>query len=192
MQNDDDIARCSYKLLESTLFAAQKDYVRRQIVYGLLQVLPVKHQNVARLIDNPPQEDAADVLLLLTSFLLLDGRQNESTFEMMNEEGIFLRLLELIQSIKDGDFGLHRMLLELLYEMSRIQRLRIEDLSGYPSCPGPVHLALNTKIWLAQIEDEFVIYLLQIIESLSDDANDPYHYPVIRVLVRLLSLWSMI
>ncbi|MCJ1235595.1 hypothetical protein MMC14_003566 [Varicellaria rhodocarpa] len=147
LQNDDDITRCSYKLLESTLFAAHKDYVRRQIIYGLLQ------------------EDAADILLFLASFLLLDGRQNESTLEMMNEEGIFPRLLELIQSMRDGGLGLHRMLLELLYEMSRIQRLRIED--------------------LIQIDDEFVICLLQIIEGLSDDVNDPYHYPVIRVLLVL-------
>ena len=50
---------------------------------------------------------------------------------MMNEEGAFPRLLELIQERKDDDAGLHRMLLMLLYEMSRIQRLRIEDLSGF-------------------------------------------------------------
>ena len=65
----------------------------------------------------------------------MDGRQNESTLEMMNEEGIFPRLLELIQSMRDGGLGLHRMLLELLYEMSRIQRLRIEDLSRCTSGP---------------------------------------------------------
>ena len=47
---------------------------------------------------------------------------------MMNEEGVFPRLLELIQTMEEGDLSLHRMLLDLLYEMSRIQRLRIEDL----------------------------------------------------------------
>ena len=74
------------------------------------------------------KEDTLDTLHLIASFLLLDGRQNETTFEMMNEEGVFPRLLELLQS-KDENAGLHRMLLELFYEMSRIQRLRIEDLS---------------------------------------------------------------
>ena len=63
------------------------------------------------------------------AFLIFDGRQNEVTFEMMNEEGVFPRLVELILERKDDDTGLHRMLLELLYEMSRIQRIRIEDLS---------------------------------------------------------------
>ena len=47
----------------------------------------------------------------------------------MNEEGVFPRLIELIQEKKDDELGLHRMLLEVLYEMSRIQRLRLEDLS---------------------------------------------------------------
>lgn len=47
---------------------------------------------------------------------------------MMNEEGVFPRLRELIQERKGDDSSLHRMLLELLYEMSRIQRLRMEDL----------------------------------------------------------------
>lgn len=48
----------------------------------------------------------------------------------MNEEGVFPRLLELIQERVDDDAGLHRMMLDMLYEMSRIQRLRMEDLSG--------------------------------------------------------------
>ncbi|KAK0516881.1 hypothetical protein JMJ35_000036 [Cladonia borealis] len=147
IQTEYDIARCSYKLLESGLFAAHKDYVRRQIVFSLLQ------------------EDCADTLHFIVAFLLFDGRQNEHTFEMMNEEGAFPRLLELIQGRTDDDAGLHRMLLELLYEMSRIQPLRIEDLT--------------------LIEDEFVAYMFQIIEELSDDVNDPYHYPVIRVVLIL-------
>ncbi|KAF6219369.1 hypothetical protein HO133_005195 [Letharia lupina] len=147
VQTEYDIARCSYRLLESSLFIENKDYVRRQIVYSLLQ------------------EDSPDTLHLIIAFLLFDGQQNDITFEMMKEEGGFPRLLELIQEGRDDDAGLHRMLLEVLYEMSRIQRLRIED--------------------LILIEDEFVAYMFQIIEGLSDDVNDPYHYPVIRVVLIL-------
>lgn len=147
LQSEYDIARCSYKLLESALFAAHQEYVRRQITYSLLQ------------------EDSADTLHLIVAFLLFDGRQNDVTFEMMNEEGAFARLVELILEKKDDDPGLHRILLELLYEMSRIQRIRIED--------------------LMLIEDDFIVYMFEIIEGLSDDVNDPYHYPVIRVLLIL-------
>ncbi|KAL8732171.1 MAG: hypothetical protein Q9166_002918 [cf. Caloplaca sp. 2 TL-2023] len=147
LRTEYDIVRCSLKLLESALFSAHKEYVRRQLIYGLLQ------------------EDSPDTLHLLVALLLFDGRDNEATFEMMNEEGIFSRLVDLIYERKDDDAGLHRMLLELLYEMSRIQRLRIQD--------------------LILIEDEFIQYLFQVIEGLSDDVNDPYHYPIIRVLLIL-------
>lgn len=57
---------------------------------------------------------------------------------MMNQEGALPRLLELIQSRPDDDGALHRRLLELLYEMSRIQRLRLEDLSTH--YPGLMHV----------------------------------------------------
>ena len=40
LNSEYDIARCSCKLLDSSLFAAHKDYVRTQIVYALLQVRP--------------------------------------------------------------------------------------------------------------------------------------------------------
>lgn len=36
---------------------------------------------------------------------------------------------------------------------------------------------------LVLVDDDFIKSLFDIIENLSDDVNDPYHYPVIRVLV---------
>ena len=38
LQSELDVTRCSYKLLASNIFVAHTDYVRRQMVYGLLQV----------------------------------------------------------------------------------------------------------------------------------------------------------
>ncbi|KAJ5482882.1 hypothetical protein N7539_006328 [Penicillium diatomitis] len=146
-----DISRCSYKLFDSSIFGAHADYVRRQIIYCLLQ------------------EDDLKTLHFIASFLLFDGRQNEAALQMMNEEGVFGRLLELIQTLRnletEGDAGLHRLLMDLLYEMSRIQRIRIED--------------------LVLVDDDFVRCLFDIIEDLSYDVTDPYHYPVIRVLLVL-------
>ena len=70
---------------------------------------------------------------LVVAFLLFDGRSDDTTLQMMQQEGAFPRLVELIQ---DGGVNseviLHRMLLELLYEMSRIQRLTWDDLSEVP------------------------------------------------------------
>jgi hypothetical protein len=145
LRSDYDIARCFQRLLDSPLFQANKDYVRTQIVYGLIQ------------------EDDTATLYVIASLLLFVGRHHAGTFELMQTEGCFLRLIELIREPEKGEVLLHRLLLELLYEMSRLQRLRIED--------------------LVLVDDEFIKYLFQIIEELSDDVDDPYHYPVIRVLV---------
>ena len=78
------------------------------------------------------QEEDAQVLHIVTAVLLFDGRHDEATFEMMQAEGAFTRLLDLVQGNKDDNTGLHRLLLELLCDMSRIQRLSPEDL-GEPS-----------------------------------------------------------
>ncbi|RMJ26709.1 hypothetical protein PHISP_02416 [Aspergillus sp. HF37] len=147
------ISRCLFKLFASKIFGAHADYVRRQIIYGLLQ------------------EDDPKTLQLIASFLLFDGRQNEATLQMMNEVGAFPRLLELLQRTprregRGGDgAGLHRLLMDILYEMSRIQRVKVED--------------------LVLVDDDFVKGLFELVEDLSCDASDPYHYSVIRVLLVL-------
>lgn len=64
--------------------------------------------------------------------LLYDGRSDEAVFDMMQTEGTFPRLLELIKGNKDDSTGLHRLLLELLCDMSRIQRLSLDDLGEWP------------------------------------------------------------
>ncbi|KAL1978767.1 hypothetical protein VTN31DRAFT_1626 [Thermomyces dupontii] len=107
----DDLTRCSYQLCTSPLFTHHADYVRRQIIHSLLQ------------------EDDGDTLRLIASFLLVDGRRHEDTFFLMNEEGCFPRLLHLVQLA-----GRHRrVVMELLYEMARIQRVKLEDL-GREGC----------------------------------------------------------
>jgi len=147
LDSEDDIATCSQHLRDSTLFCENREYVRTQIIYSLLQ------------------EDELAPLHAIANFLLLDGRSDEETFRSMISEGCFLRLLELIKTCGTQDRRLHRLLLELMYEMSRIERLRPED--------------------LMQVDDAFVTYLFQLVEVLSDDLDDPYHYPVIRVLLVL-------
>ncbi|KAH0441872.1 hypothetical protein CcaCcLH18_01732 [Colletotrichum camelliae] len=144
---EDDVAVCCDKLLSSHLFRENKEYIRTQIVYSLLQ------------------EDDTASLHVIALFLLLDGQSDETTFSRMIEEACFPRLLELINGRKEQDPRLHRLLLELMYEMSRIERLRTAD--------------------LMQVDDGFIAYLFQIIEELSNDVHDPYHYPIIRVLLVL-------
>lgn len=133
-------------LLQGQLFADNKGYVRTQILHSLLQ------------------EDDAASLHAIACFLLLDGHRDDSTFPCMVEESCFPRLLELINGHRDDDdTRLHRLLLQLMYEMSRVERLPLED--------------------LVLVDDEFIHFLFRIIEGVSYDVHDPYHYPTIRVLV---------
>lgn len=143
--SQDDVLGCARLLLESQLFEKNKQYVRTQIIHSLLQ------------------EDETGPLHAIACLLLLDGCHDEYTFPQMNSEACFPRLLELIDGRRDDDPRLQRLLLQLMYEMSRVQRLRTED--------------------LMLVEDGFVQYLFRIIEGVSDDVRDPYHYPTIRVLV---------
>jgi hypothetical protein len=143
--SEDDVAVCAQHLLHGSLFIANPEYVRTQIIYSLLQ------------------DDETAHLYPIASFLLLDGRADEMAFRKMIEESCFQRLIELINDRKEEDPGLHLLLLELIYEMSRIQQLGVRD--------------------LIQVDDGFVASLFQLIEGLSDDIHDPCLYPVIRVLV---------
>lgn len=139
--------------------------MRLQLVYSLLQ------------------EEELRNLHIIASLLLFGGREDESTFEVMIKEGCFSRLLEILKDDRrrrhnidreeeegDGETTympeLHKVMLELLYEMSRAQPLSTSDLE--------------------EVDDEFVMDLLGSIEELSNDVDDPYHYPLIRVLVRAL------
>jgi len=72
----------------------------------------------------------------MAAVLLYDGRSDETTFEMMQAETAFPHLVTLIQENTDDDAGLHRLLIELLYDMSRIQRLSWEDLGMPLPCPS--------------------------------------------------------
>lgn len=67
---------------------------------------------------------------ITAAFLLFDGRAHEPTFEMMQNEGAFPKLVELVREKQEDDMGMHRLLLELLYEMSRMQKLSRDDLGG--------------------------------------------------------------
>ncbi|KAF4458881.1 hypothetical protein FALBO_14374 [Fusarium albosuccineum] len=146
-ESQDEIVTCAQMLLASDLFQANREYVRTQIIYSLLQ------------------EDEIGPLHAIACFLLLDGCQDESMFPRMVGAACFPRLLELINGRRDADPRLHRLLLQLMYEMSRMERLHIDDLTV--------------------VDDAFVQYLFSLIEEVSDDVHDPYHYPTIRVLLVL-------
>jgi hypothetical protein len=80
------------------------------------------------------QDDDIFTIHIAASVLLLDARANGDFHGTMQALGAFPRLVDLIRLATDDDKGLHRTLLELLFEMSRVQKLEREDL-------GKQHLA---------------------------------------------------
>ncbi|KAL5113929.1 hypothetical protein ACEQ8H_008178 [Pleosporales sp. CAS-2024a] len=152
----------------------QTDYSVAKCIFCLLE----EHQEE----DNP-------TLHIVAAFLLYDGRnsKDDAIFEMMHSETTFPRLVELVQmDAVQEDTRLHQLLLELLYESSRGQRLTAEDFSTSKTATvaplAPIDTVLTCDCLVA-VNDAFILYLLDIIEGASDDAEDPYHYPVIRVLL---------
>ncbi|KAI1002712.1 hypothetical protein K3495_g5493 [Podosphaera aphanis] len=109
--------------------------------------------------------ETVGVLRILAHLLLLDGRAHQATFELMSAQGCFVRLLRVLHPITDAMVPVQQLLLKLLYEMSRCQQLSTEDLS--------------------QVDDGFVLSLMNTVEELPSDTDDPYHYPVIQVLLVL-------
>ena len=71
--------------------------------------------------------------------------------------------------------------MQMLYEMSRVQKISTDDLGMCFRNPT----ALLANIRAASVSDEFVECLFDLIEQVSGNVNDPYHYPVIRVLLVL-------
>lgn len=167
-----DWARCSYTLLDSPLFSSDKAYIR------------------ACLIGRLREDDSKPLIYLTSMILLLDGRENEQTFKLMQAEGLFPRLLQLIVKKKaPEDSNCRNHLFNVLYEMIRIQRLRWEDL-GRALLPfinegsrdrGILDTDLVSEE-VAAIDDGFVSYLFELVEEQAE-IHDPYHYVVIRVLV---------
>ncbi|KAI5294667.1 hypothetical protein KEM52_003503 [Ascosphaera acerosa] len=150
--SDSRLYDCLDRLWKSRLFESNADYVRLQFIHCFLQ------------------EDNADPLYIFALFLLIDGRSHDETFTTMRDEGAFVHTMKLIDALVHGKddlrVDLDRILLNLAYEMARIQRLREED--------------------LVSIDDNLVTHLFAVIEqSDGQSIHDPFYYPVIRVLLVL-------
>lgn len=95
------------------------------------------------------QDDEPDVILISTTFLLTDAQTHDPTYGLLNDQGAFPRLVDLILSPQQhGHEGVHRLLMELLYEMSRIQKIKFNDLGmsiGPSMSSGLFRLTLRSE-----------------------------------------------
>lgn len=74
------------------------------------------------------QDTSNPRLHLVASILLYDGREAQKVFENLLEEGLFEKLVGIVYEKRGDDPAMWAVALDLLYEMSRMQRLRAQDL----------------------------------------------------------------
>lgn len=103
--------------------------------------------------------------ILIGAFLLIDGRFNSSTLEMMQEESAISCIVDCIGNKPSENIRLRRIFLELMYELCRVQKLRMQDLDV--------------------IDFQFIAQLYKSMEERDDYDHDPYGYAVIKVLLAL-------
>ncbi|KAK9367355.1 hypothetical protein V1509DRAFT_647853 [Lipomyces kononenkoae] len=145
---DEDLMRCCYKFIDCPVFAKHRGHVRRKLITTLVK-----------------STCSEQTMIIIGVILLLDGRVHVDTFEMMTEEQACRVVIEVLWHRRDYGPRLHRIFLELLYEMCRVQRLQYSDMEA--------------------VAEDFVEYLFQAIENNEDYDSDPYSYSVIRILLVL-------
>lgn len=137
------------KLFYSSIFKSNKAYVRRKLISLLLKDGEL---GLARKI-------------LVGAFLLIDGRLNPPTLEMMQEESAIACIVNTLWKRQSESIRLRRIFLELMYELCKAQKLRLQDLEV--------------------ISSQFVMHLYTSIEERDDYDHDPYGYAIIKVLLAL-------
>lgn len=148
LDKDEDLAKCGYHLINSSIFSKNKAYVRRRLISQLM------NSNIQ-----------PSLCLFIGVILLLDGKHNPATLEMMQEESAISTLINTVWKTEIQYIRLHRVFLELLYEMCHIQKLTLPDLS--------------------LVKTDFICYLFTAVENKEDYDYDPYSFAVIKVLLAL-------
>lgn len=74
------------------------------------------------------QEHENNRIHIVANILLREGRESTDVFKAMVEDGLFPRLVDLVRTKRDEDRQLWGNVLDLMYEMSRIQKLEAKEL----------------------------------------------------------------
>ncbi|RPA81191.1 hypothetical protein BJ508DRAFT_326578 [Ascobolus immersus RN42] len=166
IQCDEEWETVGYKILDSRLYQRHPTHIRNKMIAGIRKACsyrpffgPYGDLILAKGTSTAGLNVMATVLMLLGC-----SEPDHTTFHLMLENDCFERLKgEILDRKDDEEQWLVKRLMKLLYEMSRIQKLRREDLQS--------------------IDDEFITYLLDLVEAAPTDASDPYNYIIIRVLL---------
>lgn len=148
LAKDEDLTRCAQALIRSSVFSKNRAYVRRTLISQLVL-----------------EEPDLRTKILIGAVLLLDGRLHQSTLEMMHEEKATGPIISILWKDRYTNIRLHRIYLELLYDLCRVQRLGTTE--------------------LCQINEQFIEYILSVIQNQVDYDNDPYGLAAMKVILAL-------
>lgn len=147
--SDSDLYRAGYKLTTSPIFVNHKAFARRKLIAMLTLA-----------------EEYSDLAAVVSLILLIDSNHHPPTLEMMQEENACHALTRLLLTFqKTSALRLRRVLLELTFEMCKIQRIQPDD--------------------LAQISDRFIDSLLRTVVNADRDDTSLYDASVMKVLLSL-------
>lgn len=147
--SDNDLFRAGYKLTTSPIFVHHKAFTRRKLIAMLTLA-----------------EEYTDLAAVVSLILLIDSENHPATLEMMQEENACHALTRLLLTFqKTSALRLRRVLLELMFEMCKIQRISASDLEN--------------------ISDKFIDSLLRTVVNADRDDTSLYDASVMKVLLCL-------
>lgn len=147
--SDNDLFRAGYKLTMSPIFTLHKAFTRRKLIAMLTLA-----------------EEYSDLAAVVSLILLIDSDSHPATLEMMQEENACHALTRLLLTFqKTSALRLRRVLLELMFEMCKIQRISASDLEN--------------------ISDKFIDSLLRTVVNADRDDTSLYDASVMKVLLCL-------
>ncbi|KAG5357860.1 Protein LDB17 [Yarrowia sp. B02] len=147
--SDNDLFRAGYKLTMSPIFTLHKAFTRRKLIAMLTLA-----------------EEYTDLAAVVSLILLIDSDSHPATLEMMQEENACHALTRLLLTFqKTSALRLRRVLLELMFEMCKIQRISASDLEN--------------------ISDKFIDSLLRTVVNADRDDTSLYDASVMKVLLCL-------
>ena len=149
MKNEDDVEYCCWKVLRSEVFLKHSDKVRYQLINIANEVpsCPVSQAilypsailtvllGYLKWTSHPVSEESVDdkdtnnaILHIVYWILLLDGTTNLETLRKIRKQKCIPTMVDVLWHRSRGDYGLHAIALELLFEVCRSERLSEEDL----------------------------------------------------------------
>jgi hypothetical protein len=121
---DEDVEQCCAKLFRSEMFIQNADVARYELISIACEVDSLMLGNLKEATENAS-------LYVVYWVLLLDGQTELETLRKIRKTKCVPSIVDVLWHRSRGDFELHTIALELMYELCRSQRLSDDDLGRH-------------------------------------------------------------